>query len=309
MTESLAVFAPSPVLTITIEPGSPRPAVHLHAGGQGFWVARLAATLGADVTLCCALGGETGRVLRSLIEAEPITLASTAGNTANGVYIHDRRVGERVEIVNVDSAPLDRHAADALYGIAMTTGLDADITLLTGCRPSPVVDPDLYRRLVADLRANDGRVIADLTGPALEAALSSGLELLKLSQDEIVAEGYAREPTLEALTAAARDLHSRGALTVAISRAAAPTIVVTDDEEPVVLILAGPRFQTLDERGTGDSMFAATGVGLARGLGVIEALQLGMAAGALNATRRGLGTGSRHEIERLARHIHLLTAS
>ena len=60
---SLAVFAPSPLLTITIEPGPARPPVHLHPGGQGFWVARLAATLGADVTLCCALGGEPGRVL------------------------------------------------------------------------------------------------------------------------------------------------------------------------------------------------------------------------------------------------------
>lgn len=48
----IAVFAPSPLLTITIELATDRPEVHLHAGGQGFWVARLAATLGAEVTLC-----------------------------------------------------------------------------------------------------------------------------------------------------------------------------------------------------------------------------------------------------------------
>jgi sugar/nucleoside kinase (ribokinase family) len=77
----IAVFAPSPLLTITVEAGPDRPEVHLHAGGQGFWVARLAATLGADVTLCCALGGEPGRVLRGLIEAEPIELRAAAGGT------------------------------------------------------------------------------------------------------------------------------------------------------------------------------------------------------------------------------------
>jgi hypothetical protein len=44
------------------EPGSHRVEVHLHAGGQGFWVARLAKRLRADVVLCCALGGEPERV-------------------------------------------------------------------------------------------------------------------------------------------------------------------------------------------------------------------------------------------------------
>ena len=62
-------------------------------------------------------------------------------------------------------------------------------------------------------------------------------------------------------------------------------------------------FEALDYRGTGDSMFAATGVGLARGQSTYHALRLGMAAGALNATRRGLGSGTRDEIERLALHV------
>jgi 1-phosphofructokinase len=137
------VFAPSPLLTITIEPGTDRPEVHLHAGGQGFWVARLAATLGAEVTLCCALGGEPGRVLRGLIDAESIELRAAAGGTPNGVYIHDRRSGTRAEIVSVDSRRLERHATDELYGIALGAGLDADVTMITGCQPPDIVDPPM----------------------------------------------------------------------------------------------------------------------------------------------------------------------
>jgi 1-phosphofructokinase len=112
----IAVFAPSPLLTVTIERRAAREEVHLHAGGQGFWVARLAATLGADVVLCCALGGEPGLVLTGLIAAQPLTLRSAHAATPNGVYVHDRRSGERVEVASVDSAPLARHAADELYG-------------------------------------------------------------------------------------------------------------------------------------------------------------------------------------------------
>jgi hypothetical protein len=119
-----------------------RPEGHLHDGGQGSWVARLAATLAADVTLCCALGGEPGRVVHGLLEAEPITLRAAAGGTANGVYIHARRGGDRVEIVSVDSQPLDRHETDELYGIALGAGLDADVTMVTGCEPADIVNAE-----------------------------------------------------------------------------------------------------------------------------------------------------------------------
>ena len=297
------MFAPSPLLTVTIEPGTDRPEVHLHPGGQGFWVARMAANLGADVVLCCALGAEPGRVLRGLIEAKPLTLRAADAGTPNGVYVHDRRSGERVEIVNVDSRPLGRHASDELYGIALGAGLDADVTLVTGCQPHDIVEADLYRRLVTDLRVNGKLVIADLTGPPLRATLEGGVELLKLSEEEFVAEEHAASDSVADLVAGAQRLHAAGARRVLVSRGSAPAILIDDDVSPTQVELAAPVFEPLDHRGAGDSMFAATGVGLARGLSPIDAVRLGMAAGALNVTRRGLGTGTGAEIERLATHV------
>lgn len=299
----LAVFGPSPLLTVTIEPGADRPEVHLHAGGQGFWVARLAATLGVDVVLCSALGGEPGRVLHALIEPEPLTLRAAEAGTPNGVYVHDRRGGSRTEIVSVESRPLARHAADELYGMALGAGLDADLMLVTGCQPGDMIDPDVYRRLVADLHANGKRALADLTGPPLHAALEGGVELVRLNDEELVLEGFAASDALPDLVEGARRLRAAGARNVIVSRAAEPALLIADGEHSFEL--AGPAFESLDRHGTGDSMLAATGVGLARGMSMIEALRLGMAAGALNATRRGLGTGTREEIERLATHVRI----
>lgn len=299
----IAIFAPSPLLTITIESGADRPEVHLHGGGQGFWVARLAATLGADVVLCCALGGEPGGVLRGLIETETLTLRAVMAEAPNGVYIHDRRSGSRVEVVSVESRPLDRHASDELYGIALGAGLDADLTLITGTQPVDLLQADLYRRLVSDLRANGKAVIADLTGPPLNSTLEGGVELLRVSEEEMLRDDYVAGNELTDLVDGARRLHEAGASNVLVSRASAPAILVGDAETSAQIELAGPIFEALDHTGAGDSMFAATGVGLARGMEMLDALRLGMAAGALNATRRGLGTGTRQEIERLAAHV------
>ena len=285
------MFAPSPLLTVTIEPGATRPEVHLHPGGQGYWAARLAATLGADVVLCCALGGEPGRVLRGLIDEDPLTLRAADAGTPNGVYVHDRRSGTRVEVVSVESRPLGRHAADELYGIALGAGLDADVTMVTGCQPDDVIDAELYRRLVGDLRANGKCVIADLTGPPLRATLEGGVELLKLSEVELINEGYSATDASAEVIAGARRLHAQGAGHVLVSRGSAPALLIGGMlSAPVELV--PPAFESLDERGAGDSMFAATGVGLAPGDGHDRRTAAGH--GGRRAQRHPPRSGHRH---------------
>ncbi len=303
MSPSLVVFAPSPLLTITVEAAdTPAQEIHLHAGGQGFWVARMAVLLGADVSLCCALGGESGAVLSGLIARESVELLSVECDAPNGVYIHARRHGgARQQLARTESGRLSRHEADELYGLVLSTALDAGVALLTGVDPPTVLDSEIYRRLARDLRSNGVQVIADLAGSPLKAALSGGLDLLKISEEEVLAEGVARSPDEADLLRALERLHDDGAMTVLISRAAKPALAV--DGRGRYLELTGPRVETLEPRGTGDSMFAALGASLAGGQELDLALRLAMAAGCLNATRHGLGTGTRQQIEQLSHHI------
>jgi 1-phosphofructokinase len=304
MSPAIVVFAPSPMLTITVEAAdTAMQEIHLHAGGQGFWVARMATVLGANVSLCCALGGESGAVLRALIARENVELLAVDCDSPNGVYIHTRRPsGAREQLARTESGRLSRHETDELYGLTLSAALDADVALLTGVDPPSVLDSDVYRRLASDLRSNCVQVIADLGGSSLKGALAGGLNLLKISEEEALAEGIARSSSIEDLIIALEKLHQEGADTVLISRAAEPALVL-DGAHARYLELTGPHVETMEPRGTGDSMFAALGASLADRRELDVALRLAMAAGALNATRHGLGTGTREQIERLSHHI------
>jgi 1-phosphofructokinase len=297
---SVAVFAPSPLATVTIEAVADETTeLHFHAGGQGVWVARMISVLGGAVTLCAALGGETGDVLRALIGREGIELREVEADTWNGAYIHDRRSGERREVVDVAAAAMSRHDLDAVYGATLVAAIEAGTCVLTGSMPSPV-GPDIYQRLATDLRRNNVDVVADLSGEFLTAALEGGIGLVKISHEEAIRDGYASGPSTEELVAAVERLHAAGANDVVLSRDNAPVLALLDGE---LVEASYPTVEVADARGAGDTMTAAFSVSRARGNASTDGLRLAVAAATLNVTRHGLATGRREDIEQLANEI------
>jgi 1-phosphofructokinase len=61
--------------------------------------------------------------------------------------------------------------------------------------------------------------------------------------------------------------------------------------------------EVVDHRGAGDSMTAALAVATARDLDATETLRLAAAAGAVNVTRHGLGSGRADAIAQLAENV------
>ncbi len=132
MSPTVFVFAPDPLLTVTVEAGPEGDEIHLHAGGQRFWIARMASALGAEVTLGGPFGGESGAVVRHLIADAGLRVSAVDVAGTNGACMHDRRGGERLELAAMRPDALSRHDVDDFYGTALAGGLEAGVTVGAG---------------------------------------------------------------------------------------------------------------------------------------------------------------------------------
>lgn len=297
------IFAPAPLLTVTVEEFRGAPDVHVHVGGQGVWQGRMLRALGVDVALVCSVAGETGLVVRQLLEREGFDVVAIERDAIGPAYVHDRRDDDREPIVEAEGEPLARHELDALYSAALSEAPKADLVILSGPEGESMLEPDAYRRLASDVRQLGVPVLVDLAGPRLEAALEGGVDVLKVSHEELEQDGRVEDGSDEQqLLRAARQLADEGIGLVAITRADAGSLVV--GEEGAWRVVA-PQLEPVETRGAGDSYTAAVAAVLAEGGRHADAIRLGAAAGAVNATRRGLGTGDADAIRAIAARVEL----
>ncbi len=301
---AVAIFAPNPLLTVTLElEGDDRQSVHFHAGGQGVWVASMALCMGAEPVLCGLLGGEPGELLRPLLEracGPRARLVQSA--SASGCYVTDRRSGERELLAMSLSDPPSRHELDELVSLACSQALACGWLVITNPLPGESLPLEVYRDLVADARAGGCRTLVDLSSPRLDSALASEPDLVKINDWELAE--FVRGPvsTPELLLAGAQRLRERGARSVIVTRGQLPALVLHED---LALRLTPPRFEHGFREGCGDSMMGGLAAAWARGGSFERALVLGAGAGAANFLRRGVGHASREVVEQLADAVTL----
>jgi 1-phosphofructokinase len=99
---------------------------------------------------------------------------------------------------------------------------------------------------------------------------------------------------------AMRALHRGGAEAVIVSRATDPLLIL--DAQGFAEVTQ-PRMSVADTRGAGDSLTAGVAAAMVRGERPRDAVVTGAAAGALNVTRHGLGTGDADTIAKLRESV------
>jgi 1-phosphofructokinase len=296
------VLGPDPLLSITIEARGGLDDVHVHAAGQGVWVTRMAAELGAWPILCCLVGGETGTTLLRLVDALPGERRSVATKGSSGSYVVDRRDNERRVLAASMRPPPQRHEIDDLVAATCAAALGSAVLVVCNPYPPDGFPAEVYDTVLADVRAAGVPIVVDLSSPRLDRALPYEPDLVKLNDWELAEYVHGPVDGPRALTAARRLLDA-GARAVAVTRAEAPILVVAGEDEPLEIV--PPSFPRGFREGCGDAMTGALAAGLARGLSLRDTLVLGAAAGSGNFLRHGLGTGKRATVEELAQRIEV----
>ncbi len=299
----IAIFSPDLLLTVTIEvrdEGGDE--IHVHAGGQGVWVARAAGELGAYPVLCAMAGGETGGVLEGLLAREPGERRLIPARTPSGCLVFDRRGGSRELVSGMTAQPPSRHELDDLFSLTCAAALEASALVICNPYPPEAWPLEVYANLAADAGENGTPVLVDLSSPRLDRALEGHPFLVKINDWELAEFIYGPVDGPDRLLGAAQELRARGAQNVIVTRGDEPALVLHGDE-PAWLV--PPRFDRGAREGCGDTMMGALAAGLGQGRPWDDAVITAAAAGAVNFLRHGLGTGSREVIEQVAARVEL----
>lgn len=301
---TVAVLAPALHLTVTIEKTSlDEDEVHIHPGGQGFWIARMLKHLGERPLLCGPVGGEPGKVFIGLLGQFKMDMSPNEVPHRSPVVISDRRSGERKVVADTPPVSLERHEIDDIYGRFLDRAIASGLCVVTG-QTANIFPLQFFRRLGHDLAAGDVSVVADLHGAELDSFLDGGpIESLKVSDEDLHQDGGLPDPSdLEARMKALSKLIDRGAKAVVLSQQGKPALARFDREW---FEARTPELDPADHRGAGDSMTAGLAAAWRRGLDPVETLRLSCAAGAANVTRHGMGSADSNLIPGLTEKVEV----
>ena len=264
-------------------------------GGKGINVSVMLAEMGVDST---AMGALEEGLQKQGIRTAFVELDESEGITRINMKIKSGDENDLTETeINGQGPKITDAAVEMLFGRIGELGED-DILIISGSIPSSMPE-DTYEQILARLVSEEGSgtripVVVDATGDLLLNVLAYRPFLIKPNNDELAEMLGSPMDETDQIIEGARQLRSRGARNVIISRGSKGAVMVTETDEVIVQdpILG----KTVNSVGAGDSMVAGFIAGYIKENDYTYALKLGTAAGSATACSPGLA--SREEIER-----------
>jgi len=266
-------------------------------GGAGVNVARALVSLGTEATAIVTAGGWTGSMLVDRLRASGPTVVSVpvGGSTRENTTVVERRTSRQFRFVMPGPRLSAGEEAEclAVFENSLPSGGSA---VISGSMP-PGFSRSFLARAAAAAARRSCRLVVDTSGPALASVTNAFL--IKPSLRELRDVACSALPDRASRVAAARDLvRAHTAEVVVISLGARGELVVTAD---AAVDVPGVPVSGIGGLGAGDNMVAAIVHALDAGAGLIDAVRLGVAAGAAATLTPGSDPCRRSDVDRLRR--------
>jgi 1-phosphofructokinase family hexose kinase len=269
------------------------------AGGKGVNVARALKLLGRPVIATGLAGGPTGtRILEQLTEESILNDFTRIGDESRtNLAVIDPTSGEQTEInergPNVAAGEVDRFVEKLLY---LAQG--AAFCVIAGSVP-PGVDPDVYGRLVTQLKELGLSVLLDAEGEPMRAGLRAGPAVVapNLAEAEEAVGHEFNDP--DDLLLGLQSLIEMGAGEAIITREAGCVAILGEPAERRRFEAEIEALEPVATVGSGDAFLAGYLAARYQGAPTRECLAYGVACGAESTQHFGAGTIDPGEVERL----------
>ncbi|MCM1507777.1 MAG: 1-phosphofructokinase [Ruminococcus flavefaciens] len=271
---------------------------HLTAGGKGINISIILNRLGVQTKALGFCGGETGRLLCSLLDSMECPHSMTfLENQLTRINVKLKCGNVETEI-NGKGAEIAPDILDGFIDSLENTLKSSDTLVLAGSIPTSV-PPDIYAQIMKRLSGKGIRICADSSGKPLIALLPYRPFLVKPNNFELGEILGRNISTPDEALAGAYELQKMGAVNILVSLAEKGAVLLTENAGEYRI--SAPSGTVRNSVGAGDSMLAGFLAGLEMTGDYHYALILGTASGSATAFSGGLA--EKHEIARLFEKI------
>jgi 1-phosphofructokinase/tagatose 6-phosphate kinase len=275
------------------------------AGGKGVNVARALKRLGKPVIATGFAGGATGgRVIELLAEEEILSdFIRIDGESRTNLAMIDPTTGMQTEI-NERGPEVSEDEVGRLLDRVLYLAQGASICVLAGSLPVGA-EPDIYARLIGDLRSLGVSTVLDTDGEPMRLGLRGEPDLVAPNEseaEEAVGHEFNDDDDLALGLSSLVEMGARDAI---LTRPAGCVAVVGEGSDRASYDVRIEPLEPVATVGSGDAFLA--GYVAARHSGSLPraALVYGVACGAESTQHFGAGTLDQREVERLVQRVEV----
>jgi 6-phosphofructokinase 2 len=259
--------------------------VKLEPGGGGINVVRAIKKLGGDALAIFPSGGYTGKFLAELIQRENLSsiIINTVGETRENIIIFDESTHKQYRFGMPANSMSEHEWKECLDAVHKEEAVD--FIVVCGSLP-PGVSLQIFAQLKRIAQQKNAKLVIDTSGEALKEAVSHKVYLIKPNLAELFGLAGVNRIEIERAEEIAKSIIRKYRCEViVVSLGKDGALLVTQDESYKVI---PPAVTVKSTVGAGDSMVAGIVYSLAKGSGMLQALQYGVACG--TAATMNLGT-------------------